>query len=243
MNYTKRNTVLKEIITEHIDSTKNLQRKSYLRTKLYGYEQINKNFTGDNVLELGSDGTATSSILVRWSKKLTIVDMIDKFTPQIKIDDKLSKAKFIQKQWEEYTPNELYSDILLTDSLEHVKDPVKLLSIIKNWLTDNGKLHIIVPNALSIHRLLGVEMKLLDTPYSFNQNDIESGHERVYDHYLLKKDIFQSGLTLFSINGVQFKPNTDTQLAKLPIGFSDALNKLSYQFNENCAEIYACCMK
>jgi 2-polyprenyl-3-methyl-5-hydroxy-6-metoxy-1,4-benzoquinol methylase len=243
MTHTKKIKILKKIIKKEQVNLENTQRYAYLNTKKYAYEKILDYFIGKNVLELGSDGTATSSVLVRCSKKLTIVDMQDKFSTQLKKDKKLKNAKFILSQWESFKPKKKYSDIFLTDSLEHVQNPVNLLKLIRSWLSKEGRLHIIVPNALSLHRLLGVELGFLKSPYELNKNDIESGHVKVYDHNILKEEIKQAGLSILSCQGVQLKLNTDVQLANLPQSFSDATNKLSYLFNENCAEIYICCTK
>jgi len=116
----KRRNFLNKIIKEYQNGLEGTQRYSYLNTKRYGYEKILNYFIGKNVLELGSDGTATSSILVRWSDKLTVVDMTDKFTPQIKKDKRLNDAEFILSKWEDFQPIKKFSDILLTDSLEQV---------------------------------------------------------------------------------------------------------------------------
>ena len=243
MNFQQRDIILSQEIEKYKNGNENSIRHSYLNTKMYGYRKINRYFIGTNVLELGSDGTATSSILVRWSDRLTVVDMHDKFSSQINKDKKLEEVTFLLSKWEEYKPTNLYSDILLTDSLEHIESPVNLLKIIKEWLAEDGRLHIIVPNALSIHRLLGVEMGYLSSPYELNENDIDSGHVKVYDHNILKKEIKESGLDIINCEGIQFKPNTDTQLAELGDQFSEALNNISYIFNEYCAEIYICCTK
>ncbi|AGZ82409.1 hypothetical protein CFTD6683_08495 [Campylobacter fetus subsp. testudinum] len=213
----------------------------YLRTKKYAYEMILKNFNGKNVLELGSDGAATSAILARWSENLDIVDMNDKISHLIEEDLYLKKAKFIKSLWQDFKPQNLYSDILLTDSLEHIKDGVELLSIIKNWLSSDGFLHIVVPNALSLHRLIGVKMGFLNSPYNFNENDISSGHEKVYDFDTLKSDILKSGLKLISMEGIQLKPLTDSQLTAFKPEFKDALSSLSTLLPRNSAEIYAVC--
>lgn len=239
----KRRELLHEIIENTIALIGEPGMKSYLRTKKYGYERINRNFIGANVLEMGSDESPTTSILARWSERLTVVDCEDKFARKILKDELLSAIRFVRSRWEDYVPEEKYSDIVLTDSLEHVQDPVEILALAKSWLSEGGRIHIIVPNALSVHRLLGVEMGLLDSPYAFNRNDEESGHVRVYDMNLLKTQIQGAGLIALALEGVQFKPLTDVQLATFPTEFMDALDNLSPLFNDNCAELYACCTR
>ncbi len=232
--------ILEEEIKKYMDRSSGFYVE-YLRTKKYGYQKIEKNFIGENVLELGSDGAATTSILVRWSKRLTIVDMVDKVSALL--DEEIKRAKFVKSKWEEYTPKELYSDILLTDSLEHVENPVEILSLVSNWLSSEGRVHIIVPNALSLHRLIGVEMGLLDSPYSFNQNDIRAGHKRVYDIDTLQEDIKSAGLKIEEIRGIQLKPLSDSQLVGFSEEYKDALECLSNICDRHCAEIYAFCKR
>lgn len=234
--------ILHELINEYQKGV-SFRRYSYLNTKKYCYERILKNFNGEKVLELGSDGTATSSILVRWSKSLTIVDLEDKFTQQLKKDEDLKNAKFIQSLWEDFKPEEKFTDIFLTDSLEHVENPIALLQIIKEWLSEEGRLHIIVPNALSVHRLLGVEMGFIKTPYELTEHDLESGHVKVYDMKVLENELNKAGFNNYKLEGIQFKPMTDNQLRQFDDSFSRGLDNLSKYFPENCAEIYACCYK
>jgi len=240
--YAKRDAVLSNIIAKALQRS-NGSYRSYLMTKKFGYRLISKYFIGENVLELGSDESPTTSLLAGWSEKVTVVDMADKFSKKILKDKKLANVKFIRSRWEDYTPDERYSDIVLTDGLEHAENPVEILSIAKDWLSKDGRLHIIVPNALSVHRLLGAEMGYLETPYSFNRNDMESGHIRVYDVNLLKSDIKKAGLSILTIQGVQFKPLTDGQLTKFPVEYIEALNSISHLFGGYCAEIYACCIR
>ena len=240
MKKEKRIRILNRYIKKEQEKAKNTQRYSYLNTKRYGYEKISQYFKGSNVLELGTDGSATSSILVRWSKKLTIVDMEDKFTKQIQEDNKLKKVNFLKSKWEDFKPTKKFSDILLTDSLEHVKDSKKILTLIKGWLKNDGRLHIIVPNALSVHRLIGTQMGYLDNPYQLNENDIKSEHIKVYDYNILKKEVKNAKLSIKAFRGIQLKPNTDNQLLLFGDDYSDALNSLSALFDKNCAELYFC---
>jgi hypothetical protein len=72
---------------------------------------------------------------------------------------------------------------------------------------------------------------------------MESGHIRVYDIDLLKSDIKKAGLSILTVQGVQFKPLTDGQLTKFPVEYIEALNNISHIFGEYCAELYACCIR
>lgn len=243
-----KNEILKQCISNYMQMHKNRPAYcEYLRTKGYAYEAILEHFVGDRVLELGSDGAATSAFLARVSKHLDIVDMQDKIAHLMAKDEVLARANFIKSLWQEYKPKLKYSDILLTDSLEHIADDVELLKIISGWLETSkatpkrGGLHIVVPNALSLHRLIGVKMGFLSSPYELNENDIASGHERVYDYDSLKKSIKAAGLEIVHMQGIQLKPLTDSQLVSFSQEYKDALASMSGLLNEHCAEIYALC--
>lgn len=234
--------VLEEIFTKAVAECESPQYSSYLMTKMFGYRMIAERFSGRNVLELGCDGSPTTSLLVRWSEKLTVVDVEDKFSPKIPSDPELGKAEFHCSLWENFDTGEKYSDIILTDSLEHVEDALTVLRKCRTLLDAGGRLHIIVPNALSLHRLLGVEMGFLRTPYDFNDNDISSGHVRVYDPDTLQADIDEAGLKTEIMRGIQLKPMTDGQLSKFSREYMEGLYGLSETFSRYCAEIYASCV-
>ncbi|MFZ2956833.1 MAG: methyltransferase domain-containing protein [Candidatus Ozemobacteraceae bacterium] len=233
--------ILATIVAQAQEKAESGAYRSYLKTKEFGYRKIAQNFSGGNVLELGSDESPTSSVLVRWSERLTIVDMVDKSSLKLLQDTALSSVNFVLSRWEDFSTDEKFSDIVLTDSLEHVDDPVQTLSLCGKWLAQGGHLHIIVPNALSLHRLIGVEMGFLETPYHFNQNDVGSGHRRVYDTTLIRHDISAARLAISRMEPIQCKPFTDTQSQQFSIPYIEALDKIARFFPDNGAEIYVCC--
>jgi len=242
MNFQKRLEYLNYIIENEIKNSNDLSWRSHLITKKYEYKKINNYFIGDNVLEIGSaNHCLTTNILLHWSKKLTTVDQTDSFE---EIRKKYSHFKSIICKWEELEiEDEKFSDIVFTHGLEHIENRIEVIFKLKNFLADNGRMHIVVPNALSLHRLIGAEMGLLDSPYDFTEADIRSNHVIVYDFNLLKKDIKAANLNILCMEGIQLKPMTDFQLSSFPREYFDALDSISYLFNEYCSEIYACAIK
>ena len=61
-------------------------------------------------------------------------------------------------------------------------DPVGVMRRIASWLLPGGRLHVVVPNSASLHRLLGVEMGILSAPDDLSERDKAYGHRRVYGH-------------------------------------------------------------
>lgn len=74
------------------------------------------------------------------------------------------------------TMREDYDAVSLFGVLEHIEDDNKFISQFKSW----KKILITVPNAYSFHRLLGVELGMLDNVYELHAGDIAIGHQRVY---------------------------------------------------------------
>ena len=80
-----------------------------------------------------------------------------------KFSFKSNKTDFINTFFENYKSENKYDVILANHVLEHVNSPSKVLNYIKLFLKDEGKVFITVPNANSLHRLIGVEMGLLSS--------------------------------------------------------------------------------
>ena len=152
----------------------------------------------------------------------------------------MSDISYVSSLWETFRPDRTYSDIVLTDGLEHVEDPLPILLLIKEWLGFGGRCHIIVPNALSLHRLIGVEMGIIPDVHALNDHDCRAGHKRVFDVYSLQAMISESGMHLIALEGIQLKPLADAQLAEMSEAYFRALNGISHHFPAHGAEIYAC---
>jgi hypothetical protein len=128
--------------------------------------------------------------------------------------------------------------------LEHIKDTALVLGKIYNWLQDDGVFLVSVPNAKSIHRLVAVQMGLLNSEYELNDRDHELGHYRVYDLELLKEDVIKAGFKVIESGGYFFKPVTNGQIENnWTPDMIEGFYKVGNLFQENCAEIYVVCKK
>lgn len=96
-----------------------------------------------------------------------------------------------------------------------------------------------VPNGHSIHRLIGVEMGLLQNPCELNERDISLGHRRVYTVDTLREDIVNSGLNIIEEGGVYLKPLSNGQIEKdWNNDLVDAFYSLGKKFQDYTAEIF-----
>jgi len=218
-------------LREQLDFDKRLIR--------FRYETIKPFLVGPRGLELGPAEGEMTQFLLNDFDQLTIVEGASDLLAQIPARMNLIK---IHALFEEFHPEYLFNSIILEHVLEHVEDPVKLLSRVKNWLSPNGRLFLGVPNGNSIHRLVAVKMGLLDNPCQLNPRDHALGHRRVYTTESLRSDLEKSGLKVIETGGVFFKPLSNAQIQenwseKMIQGFYE----LGKDFPEIAAEIYAVC--
>lgn len=143
-----------------------------------GFLKFKKFFRGKTALELGPASGYMTKYLVECFDKLTIVEgsktLIDQIPDYVNVEK-------INCLFEDYTPYNTYDTIIINHVLEHIDEPIRFLSKVCEWLSDDGICILGVPNAKSFHRLAAVKMGLLSSEYDLNSRDLELGHCRVYD--------------------------------------------------------------
>ena len=130
--------------------------------------------------------------------------------------------------------------------LEHVDDPGLVLRRMRRFIAPGGQLFVAVPNARSLHRLLGHEAGLLADVYALSDADRSLGHRRYFDVDSLTALAEQSGWSVDACAGLLLKPFTTGQLEKLelPPAVWRALQTLAAPYpqisNAFCMELSAC---
>lgn len=164
-------------------------------------------------LELGcSDGFFTE--LIRGAcADLTVVDGSKSFLDLSRA--RVPDARFVYGLFEEFQPERPFDYIFASYILEHVSDAVGLLRAIRSWLSPDGLLFLVVPNARAQSRQLAQHMGLIDDLYALTPNDVNHGHRRVYDRVLLDRDVAASGLVTVASGGLMLKPFADFQMDAL----------------------------
>lgn len=109
--------------------------------------------------------------------------------------------------------------------LEHVDDPALILRRLHQFLATNGRIFIAVPNARSLHRLLGHYAGLLNNIHSLSPSDVALGHKRYFDLNSLTTLVQDTGYCIEKTEGILLKPFTTAQLGKLDLSPS-VLNAL-----------------
>ena len=197
---------------------------------------------GRRILELGCFAGLSTLLLLDHCDDLTVVDLSDEniaLTRQ-RLDEAGRTASLICDRWENFAPSGSFSDIMMWRGLEHVVDPVALLGQIRGWLEPAGRLHIVVPNAMSLHRRIGVQMGMLADVHDLNERDHAAGHQRVYDRPLLTRHLKEAGFTVTHWEGIFLKPLSNDQMKSWPEPLIRALYAVGREIPDYCAELYMC---
>jgi 2-polyprenyl-3-methyl-5-hydroxy-6-metoxy-1,4-benzoquinol methylase len=189
------------------------------------------------ILELGPAEGIMTDILAELSNDYTIVEAAKCFCDNIKV--KHQHIKVHNSLFEEFESNEKYNVIILGHVLEHVENPVEILKLTKQWLTEDGVILSAVPNANSIHRKAAVLMNILKKEDELGETDYLVGHRRVYNPKSFKNDFLEAGLKIEKLGGYWLKPLTNKQIEEnWTIDMINAFMVLGEQIPEIAGEIY-----
>jgi SAM-dependent methyltransferase len=201
---------------------------------------------GARVLELGCSSGVMTALLAAHPgvAALTVVDgsraYLDDVAARLAPRPGL-EVRFEHALFEDYRPAERHDDVIMARAVEHLAAPRPVLAAARGWLTERGQLHVMVPNALSFHRLLGVAMGLLPEPHALNERDRAYGHHRVYDADSLAAELEGAGWEVVEAGGSFLKFLSNAQMQALPPPVWDGLHRLGASFPRHCAELYARC--
>jgi SAM-dependent methyltransferase len=162
-------------------------------------------FVGSNVLELGSfRGEFTERLLPHFTD-VTCVEVSGDALADAK--RRLgSRVKYVHGTFEDAKLPRTYDNIVLTHVLEHIDDPVGLLSRIRTqWLAKGGRLFVVCPNGNAPSRQIAVRMGLLSHNAVVTSAESKHGHRITYTFDTLERDALAAGLSVLFRTGVFFK--------------------------------------
>ena len=157
------------------------------------------------------------------------------------------RARFITSTFEDARLDGQYDAIFFIHTLEHVDDAVQVLTRVRGWLTETGRLFVVVPNAHAPSRQIAVHMGLVAHPEAVTEAEREHGHRRTYTLDTLERDARAAGLAVVERGGVFFKGLANYQFDRLlggdviSPGYLDGCYELGKQYPDLCASIYLVC--
>jgi len=206
-------------------------------------------FVEGNILELGSFKGKFTKRLFSYFNDITCVEASFEAIceAQCSLD---SRIEFINATFEEVKLPVKYDNILLMHTLEHLDNPVEVLSRIKKeWLARNGRLFLVVPNAHAASRQIAVKMGLIEHNDSVTPGEMAHGHKVTYSFDTLEREVSLSGLNVVHRSGIFFKALANFQWDKLlktdiiSPEYLDGCYMLGQQYPDLCSSIFLLCEK
>lgn len=161
------------------------------------------------VLDLGYGDGMTCKALAGHGRFVTMVDgSIDFFAEASYIP----RVQAVHSMFEDYEPVGKFDCVIASFILEHIADPVGLLTRARKWA---DKLIVVVGNANSYHRQIAVRMGLQPHLDSLSARDITVGHRIVYSRHMIYDHLLQADWTPVSERGLGLKVLPNAMLSKL----------------------------
>jgi 2-polyprenyl-3-methyl-5-hydroxy-6-metoxy-1,4-benzoquinol methylase len=157
------------------------------------------------------------------------------------------RARFVHGTFETVEISDRYDAIFLVHTLEHLDDPVSVLRRVNDWLTDHGRLFVVVPNANAASRQIAVHMGLISFNDAVTADERVHGHRKTYRLDTLARDALDAGLRIVQSGGVFFKPLANYQFDRLMGGdvisddYLEGCYRLGMQYPDLCASIWLAC--
>ena len=193
--------------------------------QIYSFEKIKK-LIGDSkrILDLG---VGTGTFLNQLTKNFVDISVVEGSNKLINKFQKIyPNVNFINSLFEEFKPKEKFDCVLALHVFEHVEEPKILSDIVLDWLTEDGKLIVVVSNKQSFHRHLGVTMGLHKELDDLSERDKIVGHLRVYDFGTLEK-VFEEQYNISNRFGYFLKTVPNKLMKNYPNDVIIGLTKLS----------------
>lgn len=189
-------------------------------------------FANGSLLELGSSKGDFTKRFIPIFDDITCVeasaDAID--IAKTKLDQPIT---IINGLFEEIQLPRKYDNIILTHVLEHIDDPVSILTRINNeWLSAHGRLFLVCPNANAPSRQIAVKMGLITHNAAVTEAEAQHGHKITYSLDTLERDAKKAGLKIIHRSGIFFKALANFQWDKLL-----ETDIISEEYLEGCYEL------
>lgn len=162
---------------------------------------VMKKYPHQRILEIGC-GLDPLFMHIDDFKKVTVVEPSEDFISNARNlsrgDGRIELIQdFFEQCVEDGSVKKQEHDYIVCSSLIHeLEEPQKILSSIKLLCSKDTVVHINVPNAKSIHRLLAVEMGLIDSIYQLSEQQLQMQRHQVYDMEKLVNLVNKNGFEI-----------------------------------------------
>jgi hypothetical protein len=135
-----------------------------------------------------------------------------------KLKERQHDIMLIQKMIEDCSEefkNVKFDFVLLSALLHEIKDPEAFLAKIHQMISEHTVLHVNVPNARSFHRLLALEMGLIETVSQKSESNNQFQQHAVFDTESLAALVRRCGFRILEQGTFLVKPFTHQQMENM----------------------------
>jgi ubiquinone/menaquinone biosynthesis C-methylase UbiE len=192
---------------------------------------------GDRLLELGCATGLMTTAFVAARAVVTAVDRSGPYLDRLR-ERSLPLAAVVEGDVETLELHGPYDHVVATSLLHEVGDPEQLLRRIAAVLAPGGLAHVTLQNPRSIHRLVALEMGLIDDVEALSARGVAYGSTRLWTAEALAELCARAGLTVAHREGVFLKPLPNEQLATLGADVLAGLEAAARHLPDFCALTY-----
>jgi 2-polyprenyl-3-methyl-5-hydroxy-6-metoxy-1,4-benzoquinol methylase len=197
-------------------------------------------------LELGCYTGDVTELIAQRYERVTVVEASDELIAATRRRVH-SGVTFLHSTFETAALDGAFDAVFLMHTLEHLDDPRLVLRRISGWLSETGRLFVVVPNANAPSRQIAVQMGLIPFNSAVTDGERAHGHRKTYTLDTLEREILDGGLSVVHRGGVFFKPLANYQFDKLMGGdvitpeYLEGCYRLGMHYPDLCASIYVIC--
>lgn len=194
-----------------------------------------------SILELGLGHGITTAIFSTHFDRHLVLDASPAVIENFKRRFPDCNAEIVETYFENFVSDDKFDLIVLGFILEHVDNPVEIMSYYKRFLAPQGTMFVTVPNAEVMNRRLGYLAGMLEDMQQLSDHDRMCGHKRYYTVKSLAEEVRTAGYEIERMEGIYLKPFTTVQMISLNFDQKviDALCTLGVAYPELCCGIMA----
>jgi trans-aconitate methyltransferase len=200
---------------------------------------------GEKVIELGCGKGDVTEKLAQRCQKLIVVEAAEANIAIVsnRLKER-SNVEFYHSLWQDfdYAAADI-SDIVFFMGLQYLdhEETLFVLRKIRHFLRPQGRLHVVVPNAKSLHRRIAYCMNLITDVHELSERNHLLGHTRVYDKEMLFDELKECDFDVLHWEGIFLKPLPNDMMTSLDKRLIYGLYEIGKELPDYCAHIYALC--
>ena len=196
---------------------------------------------GQRVLELGCATGLMTARLAAGGARVSAIDRsqayLDRALERAGEGVTLLRAGLEEPGWEDLT-GAGFDHVLACNLIHEMHDPGALLARARDVLTDDGLVHVSVQNPASIHRLVALEMGLIDDLREISERGTRFGTLGLWGADELVDLARDAGFGVIAREGVMLKPLPNVMMAALPPEVLDGFERAARHLPGHCAMTY-----